>query len=737
MTIADDLYGLLPAVHRLRDAARAGDHEGPLRDLIEVVATQADVVDADLANLADAWFVETCADWLVPYLGDLLGATPLHPIGTAAAEPRAYVARTLEYRQRKGTVAVLEQLARDVSGWPTRAVEMFTLLAWTQHANHVRPDRTATPDLRNPDIGALTGGPFDTAPRTVEVRRLATRDGRYNLANVALFAYRLQPQTVERAWAAPAGPPGRWHVDPLGRDVALFNPGRAEAQLTDLAREPDLPGPLRRRPLADELEGRRDPAASLRVPEWFTEHRPVARIEVRAAPATDWEAIPPEEVVICDLAGWRPPPAARTYPDPDGPGHVERPVRAALDPVRGRVAFRAEAAPAEVRTTHTTALPMPLGGGPYDRRGLHRPAIAPANRRFLVGRDLPVRDGMFTNLADAVTAWRGDPAGHSEIVITDSGVYDDDLQGDRRLELAEGVSLRIVAAHAPVPPAGQAPDPARELHPAGLRPVLTGRVSVRGAGGDPDGVGAFTLDGLWLAGDLSVLVGNLATLSLVDTTLVPGRADLDVASGVGGGNEALVLGLTRTITGALRLEDTTRALHLHTAVVDPTVDDEAIHAARAEATIADSTVLGSVALRSLSADNTVFTGPVAVERRQAGCLRYCVLPTQPPTRTPGRYRCQPDLALAEAADPAGALDAQVEATLRARLRPVFTSRRHGDAAYCQLAARCAPEVATGAEDGAEMGVYRALRQPARRSNLATALSEYLRAGLEAGPVFVT
>ena len=732
MTTADDLYRLLPAVHRLRDSPLGG----PLRDLLEVLASQADVVDADLGALADAWFIETAPDWLVPYLGDLLGATPLHAIGTAAAEPRAYVARTVEYRQAKGTVAVLEQLCRDVTGWPTRAVELFALLAWTQNVNHVRPDRSATPDMHDPEVGALADGPFDCAPRTVDVRRLATRGGRYNLPNVGLFVYRLQPLTTEGSWAARGGAAGRWHLDPLARDVQLFNPGRVEAGIGDLAVEADLPGPLRRRPLADELEALRDPRVSGHEMVWFSGRRPAVALESRSAAGLDWEPVPPAEIVICDLADWRPPPQARTYPGGAG-GEVTRPVRAALDPHRGRVTFRSDDDPVELRTVHTTALPMPMGGGAYDRDALEdgggATVVRHPDRRLLVGRDLPVGDGLFTDLATAVNAWRGDPAGHSEIVITDNGIYEDALQGGNRLELLPGTSLRIVAGRTALPAAGAAPDPLAPLHRVGVRPVLTGRISVRGDGGDPDGVGHLELDGLWLAGGLSVLVGNLATLRLVDVTLVPG-SDLEVRTGAAGSNAALRVEVTRAITGPLQLGDAARSLELHTAIVD--ASGVAIGAERADVTIVDSTVLGSVAAQTLRADNVVFTGDVTVRRRQTGCLRYCVLPTRPPTRTPRRYRCQPDLALTVATG-GGELDPQTEAAIRARMRPVFTSDRHGHPAYCQLAPRTADEITAGAEDGSEMGVYRALQQPARRSNLDTALPEYLRAGLEAGAIYVT
>jgi len=57
---------------------------------------------------------------------------------------------------------------------------------------------------------------------------------------------------------------------------------------------------------------------------------------------------------------------------------------------------------------------------------------------------------------------------------------------------------------------------------------------------------------------------------------------------------------------------------------------------------------------------------------------------------------------------------------------------YGDAAYCQLSLRCAPEIRTGADDGAEMGAFHDLLQVQRRAHLRLRLDEYLRFGLEAG-----
>jgi len=71
------------------------------------------------------------------------------------------------------------------------------------------------------------------------------------------------------------------------------------------------------------------------------------------------------------------------------------------------------------------------------------------------------------------------------------------------------------------------------------------------------------------------------------------------------------------------------------------------------------------------------------------------------------------------------------------LIPLFTSTTYGQPGYAQLDLGCSPEIRSGAEDGSEMGAFSFLKQPQREANLRTALSEYLRFGLEAGFYFTT
>src|SRR5262249_3879456 len=143
---ANRLFELLPAIHRLRDGQV--QHPGALRALIDVIAEQVAVLEEDLAQAYDDQFIETCAEWVAPYIGDLIGYRSLHAVAPRIGSPRAEVANTIAYRRRKGTASMLEQLARDVSGWDARAVEFFQQLATTQYMNHLARRSIVAFDVR-------------------------------------------------------------------------------------------------------------------------------------------------------------------------------------------------------------------------------------------------------------------------------------------------------------------------------------------------------------------------------------------------------------------------------------------------------------------------------------------------------------------------------------------------------------------------------------------------------------
>src|SRR5271155_5644300 len=145
------LFDLLPALYQLQDAQLAQSQSlelGPLQSLLMLIDEQFQLLADDLIQRYDDEFIETCAPWVIPYIGDLIGYQLVNGIAPAVASPRAEVANTVSFRRRKGTVLVLEQLARDVTGWGAHAVEFFQLLATTQYVKHVRPANCYAPNLR-------------------------------------------------------------------------------------------------------------------------------------------------------------------------------------------------------------------------------------------------------------------------------------------------------------------------------------------------------------------------------------------------------------------------------------------------------------------------------------------------------------------------------------------------------------------------------------------------------------
>src|SRR6266436_2682800 len=117
----ETLYRLLPAVYRIRDLEQTengspfidlqqqadnGSIQLPLKALLKIITEQIAVLEENLAQLYDDQFIETCAEWVIPYIGDLVSYRTPH--NTSSQSLRSEVAHTISYRRRKGTATLLE-----------------------------------------------------------------------------------------------------------------------------------------------------------------------------------------------------------------------------------------------------------------------------------------------------------------------------------------------------------------------------------------------------------------------------------------------------------------------------------------------------------------------------------------------------------------------------------------------------------------------------------------------------
>jgi len=683
----DKLYQLLPALYRIRDSEQGG----PLRALCAVLAEDIAVLRENLDRLYDDQFIETCADWVAPYIGDLIGYRTLHGVTARTRSVRAEVANTIAYRRRKGTATVLEQLARDVTGWNARVVEFFQWLETSQYMNHVRPTNVVTPDLRHWEALERRDTAFNSLAHSVDVRRIDTQQGRYNIPNIGLFLWRLDAFSLRRSPAFRVDDE-RFLFSPLGSNVQLFTRPQSEADITHIAEPLNVPEPISRRVLDRYLDLYYGPQLSL-----FVE--------------ADNMATAVGDVQVCNLSD-------------DGVSWAHLPVsKVSIDPVLGRIAFPPGTAPVNLRVTYHYGFSMPTGGGSYER-----------SKTFALGGGFAVvTQGQ--SLQVALTAAQAGGI----VEIDDSGRYQETLT--MAVSAAAKVEVRAANEHRPTVVLGGdwsiSLAPGSELTLNGLL-ITGGRVRVTAAGGV--GTRILRLRHCTLVPGLG-LTREGEPVSPAEPSLVVERAGTQVE-------------IDHCLTGGLVSVDSTEVSITNTLVdaTEPTSVAFAAPdglAAGGVLTIVNTTVIGKVhTVRLDLASNTIFAAalaasdvwahPVLSDQNQQGCCRFSFVPLN--SIVPRRYRCQPDLAvdaaLLEADQPKGSLtDPEILAltvATQARVRPAFTARRYGQPAYGQLAGHCPEEISRGADDESEMGVFHDVFAPQREDNLKIRLQEYLRFGLEAG-----
>jgi hypothetical protein len=200
------LYQRLPEIYRTKDKERRDSPE-QLRAFLALVEEAFGHIHKNIEELYHDLFIETSDDWVIPYIGDLLGTSYL------SGDPwtlRADVADTIALRRRKGTIGAIELLTYSLTGWGSHCVELRENMVWNQHLNHQRPDeggdppyglstvsrgtpiRGGTINLRDPATLALLGTPFDPFAHTADLKPPVIGNIRYNLPNLAVFLWRLE-----------------------------------------------------------------------------------------------------------------------------------------------------------------------------------------------------------------------------------------------------------------------------------------------------------------------------------------------------------------------------------------------------------------------------------------------------------------------------------------------------------------------------------------------------------------
>jgi len=758
-----DLFNLLPAVYRVRDAqiaqsqtlltpaesadlaqlqaqttALSADRQaqldelsakasrGPLQSLLMVIQEQMKAVAYDIDQLYDDQFIETCAPWVIPYIGDLIGYQSITGIAPSVDDPRSEVANTISFRRRKGTVLVMEQLARDATGWGAHAVEFFRILGDTQYMNHVRRENHYAPDLRHWKPGLFIDTGFDRTAHRVDVRRVDSsfplEQGRYNIQNIGIFLWSLSAFSVTKsipaAIAAIANQALCYTFNPLGMDIPLFH--RAVSQGADITApaEPfNVADRLRRRALCADIQqgvGASYYGVGNSVVVWLND-----------------EPLNPYQIQVCELAApdgsWINLPTTNAY-------------RATIDPESGRLALPpSKATGADIAVSYQYGLNAPMAGGEYERAADPNGFIVTDEAWVFPYPDTatPARYG---NLQDAITyvidqlAFNGQTAleiGPTQTISitgtppsTPALAIDVPAGTTFELRSANGALTTLILDQEIVITGG--PSSTCILNglvisstaaPAAPSPAALVHVPALLADGAPNPLGQLGLTHCTLVPGWSVSIAGQPNQA-AQPALIAEPAGLAVAinlSIIG----ALEIGQLTTVTAGNSIIDATS----NTDVAYTSVN-AADNGAGGALTLAGCTVIGKVHATELTlvsdsifwsklAVGDTWTAPLIADRKQAGCVRFSYLPVG--AVTPRRFKC-------------------VEQAL-ASAQPIFFSLQYGQPGYAKLLTATADSIRRGADDGGEMGAFHFVLAPLREADLRIRLKEYLPVGMEFGIIY--
>jgi hypothetical protein len=496
---ADKLWNLLPAIYRTLDTDNFNSN-GPLRELVNRIGAQAAILRRSIDRLWEDQSIESCDNWVIPYIGDLLATNLVASLD--ARGQRLDVAKTIYYRRRKGTVAILEEIAADITGWDARVVEFFRRLGRTRHSlDPALADPALDPagnrtlqeaeglvgswtntqiggwaDLRNPYGASQAQGPFAVAARlrppsafdeyfhTADFRAGRGRSGWYNIPNLGVFLWRLRSFPV--AQTTPVRRGDCFTFDPTGRQAPLFAVSSRPLGDTWISpQEAQLPTPISTPLLRASLtDAGAPPLYAALAPDGITIEP--HSLGVLTKPGSFFELVPAAQVT--------------TFPEPQGTRQ-----QVALFPESGRFAVLSPLnSPATV--TYCYGFSTEIGAGPYDRRVLGQvsnPTPAPS---------IDVSGG-----AHALSAAAGMALG--TVSIGDSLTYNaaPDFTGIQQLTLQAQNRSRPVIRFDP---------PAAEW-------VFSGNQG-----------GSLVLEGIFVSGRDVVLRGSFDTVTITCCTFDPGNA---------------------------------------------------------------------------------------------------------------------------------------------------------------------------------------------------------------------
>jgi hypothetical protein len=691
---ADKLWALLPAIYRTLDSDTV-DQTGPLREMVNRIGVQAANLRRGIDRLWEDQSIETCDDWVIPYIADLLATNLVASLD--ARGQRLDTAKTVYYRRRKGTVGILEEIAADITGWDVKLVEFFRRMGRFRHGLDPEiglpmgpeyPDplqkaeglvgavtRTAIggwADLRNAYGASKAHSAFDEFYHTADFRRGVGMVGWHNIPRLGVFAWRLKSFGLDQTTpVAVAGCPGHFTFDPTGRQIPLF----AAASRTKQANYGDnwvSPQEFQLPTAISQL------LKDAHTPELYPLSVGVYRV------GTGYELIPSASVEVFPEVG------------------------------RFKITDTTLAGP--FFGTYHYGFSSEIGAGPYDRR--------------ILGQPLSPLPPPLSSVAGGGALSVAAPAGTT--TITDSLTYNS-------VTALSGITHVAVRAQ-------------NESRPL-LR--LSSDWTISGSIGGSKGNSLY-LEGLFISGADLVISGEFDTVTLICCTIDPGNSNpranppfakaadhtllspkplsptrLLIQEGTRIRNlniDRCILGPIRTVAGGPTVAGgSVDSMNISDSIIQQIpeggTDRDAIYAIKEGTGVVNltrSTVLGKMSVHRLHASECILDDVAIVENAQDGCVRFTAWST------------------------GSVLPRPYESIEIAPQAPLFTSRVFGQPGYAQLLLTAdqarlsgASSILRGAQNGSEMGAFAREKNAIKEQSLLVKYQEFMPLGLVPVVVYVS
>jgi hypothetical protein len=709
---SEKIWDLIPAIYRHEGGL--ADPPDVLRALVEVIAGQAGVLRDSQDRLWEDQYIDTCADWAVPYIAELMATRLLSAQNKRGR--RIDVAKTIYYRRRKGTPRILEELISDTSNWKGKLVEAFRLLARTRHFLDPYPARyagrfTATPpggtaDLRNASGSELSGGPFDEFFYSPDMRKPSGKDGRYGISKLNFHIFRLVSFGARRVTPFSIGS-GEYCFDPSGRDIPLFveyeTPGTDAWENWQSPQEWELPLPIRCRLLGQvifRVTARLIPMITADDTKWPLLHslaglsfnsEPALRSRLSFLTASDADSA----VALClieDCGKFKLWPTSLSLSSSNVDELVPRDKMIAanrshvvvdatkvisVDAESGRFVFIDGTNRADLLGNYHYGLSGPVGAGFYYRPGL---SAKPVTHSITAGPILlnPVGNPGLVRIENSITYQVSGNADHIKELT---------LQAANRqrpyIELTEDWIFS------------------------------TG----------PEEDACLTLDGLWIGASAAgpplklIFRGDFECILIRNCTIDPGGG----TNAKGQTISALQIELDGSVENIRVQNSITGPIVINgTAVLDEklTVRNSIIQSpdATQPAVTLNSgwfdangvTIFGGLTAHRAYVTDSIISGIATVTDTQTGCFRFSAAPAQSRVPRPYESFLIPQISVSKA---------------------WFSSSRFGNPGYGQLSEIAPKEIQRGAEDGNEMGVFHFLMNASKSDGLIIKTEEFMPFGL--------